>query len=293
VVHLTGVRPYTLLPFPLHHACLLDPLSIRPRPLSNTWWSFLSPSIPLVPPLPSDVSSAGKSASTDAELFPSDEQLSQRTLWTALLVVLGWSVLGLAGALPLYLINTECLATSAPRAVYEGVYSSLQDLSLMRLLQALDNERVQFQSTSLFSNPNSTLIRRADEPTSPDWRLPAPRIRLIILAALVCILAVLPALYKLLREYARLAAHRRRWIDVRCDGLEMGWLSARAAPGFVGWGEKRVKEFIVKSGMSSKMDTGTPATREEERRSRRRAPDLVRAEENKLDVDVHSLFSIG
>ncbi|KAL1738749.1 hypothetical protein HDZ31DRAFT_16821, partial [Schizophyllum fasciatum] len=93
---------------------------------------------PLVPPVPTDVDDAGKSLKTDAELFPSDEQLSQRVLWISFLIVMGWSILALAGCLPLYLASLPCLADYS-QARYGGAYSTLQDLSLMRLLRMLDS----------------------------------------------------------------------------------------------------------------------------------------------------------
>jgi hypothetical protein len=81
-------------------------------------------------------------------------------------------------------------------------------------------------------------------------------IRLIVLAVLVVVVAAIPAIFKLLHEYTRLVNYRRRWIDVRCDGLEMGWLSKTHARGFDGWGESRLKEFLIKTGLSKGFKNG-------------------------------------
>lgn len=79
----------------------------------------------------------------------------------------------------------------------------------------------------------------------------------------------------------------------------MGWLSLREAPGFASWGEKRVKDFMNRTGLSSSLETGA------RRRNTSRARDLDREEriqedrrlsteeEASLEVDVQSLFTIG
>ena len=87
-------------------------------------------------------------ARTDNEL-PVDGQFSQRVLWVCFLVVLGWSFLGLAGLLPLYLVNTPCLAQSIPQARFGGIYSVLQDLSLLRLLHLHEDENITTSSKIL------------------------------------------------------------------------------------------------------------------------------------------------
>jgi hypothetical protein len=235
--------------------------------------------VPLVPGVPSDVSDAGRSNSNDALLFPSDEQISQRTLWIALLVIAGWSFLALAGALPLYLVSTTCLARAASRAQYGGVYSTVQDLSLLRLLQRLDDERS--------GQTPGALMKRAEG--SPG--LSNARIRIIVLSALVVVLATLPALYKILKEFRRIAEFRTRWIETRCEGIEIGWLSAERAPGFATWGEKRVKDYFVKNGLSTSLDNNsTSGTNGKNRRSHKTQPSEI--DEKHSEVDVQSLFTI-
>jgi hypothetical protein len=123
-------------------------------------------------------------------------------------------------------------------------------------------------------------------------------IRLIVLTALVLGIAVFPALWKILREFDKMVAYRRRWIITKCEGKEMAWLSARDAPGFVGWGEKRLKAFVLKSGLSNAFETsprrnGTRRTGEQDMRGEDGERPLTRAEEANLEVDVQSLFSIG
>ncbi|KAG8679071.1 hypothetical protein FRC09_019278, partial [Ceratobasidium sp. 395] len=102
---------------------------LRPEPLRSTLWAFLFPPVPLVPALASEAP------------FPSDGELAQRTIWLAFLLVLGWTIVGLIGALPLYLTGTPCLG-SYPRAMFGGHLSTLQDLSLLRVLKMYDDGQV-------------------------------------------------------------------------------------------------------------------------------------------------------
>ncbi|KAG0702753.1 hypothetical protein DFH29DRAFT_999137 [Suillus ampliporus] len=251
---------------------------LRPDRLSSSLGAFLFPSVPLVPPTPSDVSDAGKSAPVDARLFPSDEELSQRTLWTCLVIVLGWSLVGLCGALPLYLVSTPCLAHTTGDPQFTGVYSTIQDLSLLRLLQQLEN------SSDLTNTAYSVLdLVNGEDQTSK------ARLRIIILAILAAIVATLPALCKILDEFNNFVAFRRRWLEVRCEGKEMGWLSLRKAPGFAGWGEKRVKDYLVKIGLSSSLGGSS--------RSNNRPSQLPRrtqsyCQDSGFEVDVQSLFTV-
>lgn len=234
--------------------------------------------------MPSDVSDAGKSIAGDARLFPSDEQLSQRTIWLGFLICFGWTILGLGGALPLYLVSTQCLALSADQGTTSGAYSVVQDLSLLRLLQLFENGDVSTANT--FKGLSS---RAVDNPRNIKS---TARIRTVALTILVLFLGVLPVLWKILKEFNRLVAHRRRWIQVKCEEKEMGWLSAAKAPGFVGWGEKRLKDYLLKGGLSSTLESSSENTRTGRRKQRRR-PTGGHIDEKGLEIDVQSLFSIG
>lgn len=228
------------------------------------------------------MSDAGRSPAKDALLFPSDEQLSQRILWICTLIAAGWTVLALAGFLPLYMVNTPCLAHSIPQPRFTGVYSVLQDLSLLRLLHLLDAGQVTTTTLSVALFPRE-IVDGTDE-------APKARLRIIIATVLAIVLGLLPVLWKVLKEFNRTVAYRERWMEVRCQGFEMGWLSARRAPGFVGWGEKRLKDHLVKMGLSSCLDA---ADRNARSRRRRRAQELNNEEQSNFEIDVQSLFSIG
>ena len=258
---------------------MLMRLSLRPKPLGRSFWAFLFPHVPLVPSVSSDVSDAGRSPVKDAEIFPSDEQLSQRVLWICTLIVAGWTVLALAAFLPLYMVSTPCLADTAPTPQFTGVYSVLQDLSLLRLLQVLDAGQSATEDLRLLS------IRAV---LSGDAGVHNARIRIIVATALAILFGLLPVLWKLFKEFNRTVAYRERWTEIHCQGIEMGWLSAQRAPGFVGWGEKRLKDYLVKIGLSSTFD----ATDRNRARRRRRTQEQTSEEKGHFEIDVQSLFSI-
>lgn len=260
---------------------------LRPQPLRPSFWAFLNPPVPMVPSIsgiPSDPSDPG---AADARKFPSDEELSQRTLWCCFVMVLGWTILGLAGALPLYIISMPCIADTAPTPRYLGGYSTLLDLSLMRVLQLFDNREV--------STPRNATVLEVINGQDLKWRA---RVRVIILTGLLIVIGLIPALVKILREYGKLLAFRRKWTDVHLQGKEMGWISAREAPGFVGWGEKRLKDYILRTGLSSSLDfSAEPASSGTGRRGRsgrpwHTTPYMYSEEDVGLEVDVLSLFTI-
>lgn len=238
----------------------------------------------MVPPISNVPSDPSDPAAEDARKFPSDEELSQRTLWLCFVVVLGWSILGLACALPLYIISLPCLAETAPPPLHLGGYSTLQDLSILRVLQLFDNRDVSTQSNaSVLEIVNGEDLKRR------------ARVRVIVVTVLV-VVGLLPALVKILREYSKLVSFRRKWTDVHLQGKEMGWISARDAPGFVGWGEKRLKDFILKTGLSSSLDfSAEPASTGVGRRGRSgrhgRSPYLFE-EDTGFEVDISSLFTV-
>ncbi|THV01445.1 hypothetical protein K435DRAFT_750308 [Dendrothele bispora CBS 962.96] len=265
---------------------------LRPKPLGNGLFAFLHPPVPLVPDTPDDVSDAGRSATEDVELFPSDEQLSQRALWMCFLIALGWSFLGLAGALPLYLVDTPCLADQGPQSTHGGSYSALHDLSLLRLLRYIDNG-------GNVSVANLISVQKRADGSDPQNIRP----RIIVLTVLTIVLALLPALWKITKEFNNLAAYRKRWIETKCQNKEMGWLSVRDAPGFKGWGEKRLKDFILKSGLSSSLDQNGGSSRngngrknqsflQRSRHGDDESEPFNESEKAGLEVDVQSLFTV-
>lgn len=270
---------------------------LRPPPLRNTPWAFLFPHTQLVPTVPTDVSDAGRSPADDARLFPSNSALSQRTIWVALLVALGWTLIGLVGALPLYMVDTPCIAQTARQPERTGAYSTLQDMSIVRLLLYL--ARGPEDSNQHLAPP---LVRRADPDGPEAEKHKNIETRLIILTALVIVPAILPALWKLLREFSRLVAFRDRWERIHCGGVEIAWLSARQAPGLGGWGEQRIKDYLVKRGLSLSLSRvgsaqhtqggGVESRSAGPAREHDRDRTAVNEEETLPEVDVQGVFTV-
>lgn len=244
------------------------------------------PHVPLVPPIPPDVSDAGRSAINDAEMFPSDEQLNQRAVFICLLIVFGWTILGLVGALPLYLVETPCLAQMSIST--EGVYTALHDLSLLRLLRVIDDSAVRATDFKALQSRTAPTTGEGDSNA---------RVRIIVLTAMTILLAVLPGLIKIIRELNTALAYRKRWKEVKCGGRDLAWLSARLAPGFAVWGEKRLKDFLTKNGLSSGFNSSDSRTsdwrRYRSRRSRRPEEEPLSPKDNPdLEVDIQHVFSV-
>jgi len=83
----------------------------------------------------------------------------------------------------------------------------------------------------------------------------------------------------------------------------MAWLSIRQAPGFVGWGEKRIKNFILKTGLSSALES--PPNNNGSRRRADQSRGTLNGNGNgnghhhhnaddgaRPDVDIQNLFSV-
>ncbi|KAF8640641.1 hypothetical protein AX17_000298 [Amanita inopinata Kibby_2008] len=257
------------------------PQDLRPKPLPSSFFAFLHPPVPMVPALPSDLSHARRPATGNACLFPSDEQLSQRFLWVAFLITLGWSIIGLGAALPTYLIHTPCISRVNSADGSRAHIPILLDLSILRLLRIFDSGRV---SSQIIHDRNS------------EEGIQFGRVRLIITTVLALVVGLPPALWLVLREFNNLVEYRRQWTEVKCEGKEIGWLSATRAPGFVGWGERRIKQFIISTGISSSLDVAESSRSTRRRSSKRRRTEespLNEFEKALLEVDVQMLFSIG
>lgn len=293
---------------------------LRPPALSNGFFAFLHPPVPLVPSLASmsDMDDArdarvnprpNQPNADPAQLFASDEQLAQRTLWVVFLICLGWSFLALAVVLPLYLVQTPCLPNSDPQVSYGGRYGTLNDLSLLRVLRMLDNGSVNTGSTPATKRHLFFVKRLIDNGKDLSKNAYA---RLIALCVILIVLAILPALWKLWKEFRRLANYYQAWHEGRCERYEMAYLSCGTghsallgtrggAWGWRGWGEGRVKAFFRKSGLGSGPGLGagagdraalSPAERTG-RRARNQPSPGSSEEKADAEINVTSVFSVG
>lgn len=206
------------------------------------------------------------------------------------MIVLGWSLLALGGALPLYLVDMPCNAQLPTSVTGLGGYSTISDLSLLRLLRLIDAGNA----------PEPISLERRGILSSDDPH--RARLRVIILTILTVVLGLLPMLFKLIREFNRLVDYRQRWLLYKCESKDLGWLSVKDAPGFRTWGEKQLKDYLVKIGLSStlgdsgrKNANGGAHARNGARGTRRREEELPLTpdDEAMAEIDIQSLFSIG
>ncbi|KAG8822531.1 hypothetical protein FRC17_009553 [Serendipita sp. 399] len=293
---------------------------LRPPALSNGFFAFLHPPVPLVPGLPSnsDIDEArearinpqpGQATPDPCQLLTSDDQLAQRTLWIVFLICLVWSLVALVIGLPLYMVETPCLPRSGPDIQYGGRYGTLQDLSVLRLLRMMDDGTL---------NPTSSKVGELWRRLVNNGRDLAPNAygRLIGLCVIVIVLAILPALWKLWNEFRKLSNYNKAWNELRCEGFEMGYLSCGTgnsiflgnrggAWGWRGWGEGKVKAFFRQAGLGGgtglRVEPIKPGERaalagpsEKHGRRHREQPSPGSSEERAdAEINVTSVFSVG
>ncbi|KAG8808160.1 hypothetical protein FRC19_006095, partial [Serendipita sp. 401] len=295
---------------------------LRPPSLSNGFFAFLHPPVPLVPGLPSNADiedcrearinpQPGQVTPDPGQLLASDDQLAQRTLWIVFLICLFWSFTAIAIALPLYTVQTPCLPGSGPEVQYGGRYGTLEDLSIMRLLRMLDDGKINTPSSK---RGEDSLWKRLLDQNGRDLA-PNAYGRLIALCVIVIVLAVLPALWKLWNEFRKLANYHKAWNELRCEGFEMGYLSCGTgnsallgnrggAWGWRGWGEGKVKAFFRQAGLGG--GSGLRADRKSEEKGalagpsegsgrRHRGQPSPGSSEERADAEINvtSVFSVG
>ncbi len=246
----------------------------------------------------------GQAVSDPAQLFASDEQLAQRTLWIVFLICLVWSFIALALALPIYLVQTPCLPNSGVDTQYGGRYGTLNDLSLLRLLRMLDDGKINGASQG---QKIGSLWRRLLDQNGNDLA-PNAYGRLIAICVIIIVLAILPALWKLWKEFRVLANYHKSWDEKRCERYEIAYISAGTgnsvllgnrggAWGWRGWGEGKVKAFFRKAGLGGtglRAGANSAAVEDKEgRRARNRSSPEGNEEKADAEINVTSVFSIG
>lgn len=224
--------PPDLVRAPRVSSQLLPPLSrlelmCRSRP---SRWSFLAFLFPFahMPSL----------ASPSAPL--SSPAIAQRTMFTALKLAALSSLVALGAALPLFLVNVPCLSDTSPRNDLGGRLGSLTDLSLLRLLNAMDPS-ADSKSTSNFLH--LPLVSRA-LPSTISPAISSARIRLIIILVLISVLSFGGGLFAIARAYAALSRYRRHYRDRICGGTSMAFISAQSAKAWEGLTEEKHRSWL-------------------------------------------------
>ena len=155
-----------------------------------------------------------------------------------------------------------------------------------------------------------SLHRRLLDERGHDFSGEAER-RLIALCVIIIVLALLPALWHLWREFSRLANYYDLWDKGRCEGVEVAylgcgtsnrWLSGKrgGAWGWRGWGEGQVKAFFRKAGLGSGPGMGGPTSKSTSaidillkgHDERRKKANVEGNEKAEAEINITGVFSV-
>lgn len=191
------------------------------------------------------------------------------------------------------MINVPCGATIRSR--FGGATGSLTDLSILRLLDAI-NPLATTESTpsnSASSSLLTELVSFAETPNSTTNPANA-HTRLLILTILVPLITTLPGLFTVIRGFSGLIAHRNKFLTVTCAGLDMGFLPFPSD----GLGEERFREVLRERGLMGKHgETGGASMAGEALGEigdvmRSKEEEKKQAEEDAKRVEVLSVFGV-
>jgi hypothetical protein len=206
----------------------LQPTPSRPPRLPPSRFSFLYPPVPLVPSL-SRSSELSSAATAPAHMlnFPSDEELHLRFLYTVAKVVVVWMLAALCIGLPVLVAGVPSLQSRGSSSMLlAGRYSALDNVSIIRLLRAHD-----------------------------DGLVSSTRARLIVLTVFSIALPLFLLVFVVRREIDLVTKNRRNFVSQTCEGLQMGWLSAKRARGFRGVSESEIRRLFSQWGLARPQQT--------------------------------------
>lgn len=183
-------------------------------------------------------------------------------------------MLGLGVALPLMIANVPCLSRTSPANERGGRLGSLNDLSLLRLLNALDPSPDSESGGAVIANvalssPNVTLKRAFLSTIAP--AVSSARIRLILLLMIIGLISFLSAFLVIFRTYTAFAAYRNKFDNDICGGQQMVYVDGRGA--FEGKSEEAVRKIFRKFGFMKRV--GVHAEAQEKERTEARAVEVV------------------
>lgn len=135
-----------------------------------------------------------------------------------------------------------CLSLTAPPNTLGGRLGSLTDLSLLRLLDALDpSPGTSSAAESIRLIQTHPRLRRALTSTIGP-AISTARTRIILILVLIGVFGVIGGLWIVARTYASLAKYQAFFRDKVCGSLEMVVVPAAAAPGWSGLPEERIRK---------------------------------------------------
>ena len=166
--------------------------------------------------------------------------LAQRTMFTGLKLAALSSFIALGAALPMFLVDVPCLSQTSPQNVLGGRTGSMTDLSLLRLLNALDPSPDSDSTSNFLHIP---LLSRA-LPSTIAPAISSARVRMIILLVLITVLSVGGGLFTIAQSYAALSKYRKNFAEQVCGGLSMVFIPSKCAPGWSGLTEEKIKIWL-------------------------------------------------
>jgi hypothetical protein len=170
----------------------------------------------------------------------SSAALAQRTMFTGLKLAALSSLVALGAILPMFLVKVPCLGETSPQNYLGGRLGTLTDLSLLRLLNALDPSPDSESTSNFLHLPIQ--IRALPSTISP--AISSARIRLIIILVLITVLSVFGGLFAIARSYSALSKYRKNFTDQVSGGLSMVFISSKNAAGWDGLTEEKIKIWL-------------------------------------------------
>lgn len=171
--------------------------------------------------------------------------LAQHNMWTGLQLALTSSLLAMAAALPEFVAGVPCLAETSPRNEQGGRLGTLTDLSLMRLLNALDPSPDSNETTGfiqLLLRPHSHHRRDLSSTIAP--AISSARTRLIVLLVLLTVIVVALGLRPVAKGYSKLAKYRKHFNEIIRGGMSIVFIASSDATAWKGKTEEGIKTWM-------------------------------------------------
>ena len=169
-------------------------------------------------------------------------QISLHTMVAVLKLIALMSNLSLSAALPLFLARVPCLSSTSPVNLAGGKLGALTDLSIFRLLNALDPDPV---SESGLGRSDQGIDKRA-LPSTNVPSINSAKTRLIVLLVIIAVLSCGGGLFVIARTHAALSRYKNHFHKNVCGGLDMAIVSTTDAAGWKGLSEETVKRWLTK-----------------------------------------------
>ncbi|ODO03038.1 hypothetical protein I350_05883 [Cryptococcus amylolentus CBS 6273] len=205
----------------------------RPDLRPSARWSFFAFLLPFLH-LPS-IDKAGAS--------PSEGDNALHVLLAGLKLSANASVVALAVILPIIMAGVPCLRDTSPSNSLGGRLGALTDMSLVRLLDALDPSPDSPAADTFLAMLVSTGKKR-NLPSTIAPAISSARTRLIVILVLLTVLSVGGGLFVVTRAYAALMRPKRVFEDETCHGVDMVWIDVQRAHGWAGLSEEGLRRWF-------------------------------------------------